>query len=113
MTRYYIAGPMTGVPEFNYPLFYATAERLRSQGHEVENPAESDGGTSHKPREFYLRKAIAMLVKCDAVVVLPNWENSRGACLEVLIAGELGMPILDVATMRPVDEMNFERILCG
>jgi len=39
--RIYIAGPMTGLPEFNYPAFNAAAEYLRSLGHHVENPADN------------------------------------------------------------------------
>ena len=33
MTRIYIAGPMSGLPELNYPAFNAMAERLRAHGH--------------------------------------------------------------------------------
>jgi hypothetical protein len=32
MKRIYIAGPMTGLPEFNYPAFNAEAQRLRGLG---------------------------------------------------------------------------------
>ena len=48
----YIAGPMTGIPEFNYPLFNATAKALRATGVEVRNPAENDGGSAGKSWEF-------------------------------------------------------------
>jgi hypothetical protein len=40
MTRAYIAGPMTGLPEFNFPAFHAAAASLRARGFEVENPAQ-------------------------------------------------------------------------
>ncbi|MCY1527250.1 hypothetical protein D9M68_623110 [compost metagenome] len=41
MKRIYLAGPMTGLPEFNYPAFHAEAARLRALGYQVENPAEN------------------------------------------------------------------------
>ena len=38
--RIYVAGPMTGHPELNFPAFHAAATELRALGHHVENPAE-------------------------------------------------------------------------
>lgn len=40
--RIYLAGPMRGYAEFNFPAFHAAAARLREQGHTVFNPAERD-----------------------------------------------------------------------
>lgn len=90
--RIYIAGPMTGYPEFNYPAFNAEAARLRELGYYVANPAENP-----VPRcgswQGYMRMAIAQLVTCDAVVTLPNWRSSNGAHLEVVIATRLHLAI--------------------
>ena len=38
--KIYCAGPMTGLPELNFPAFHAEAARLRAFGYEVINPAE-------------------------------------------------------------------------
>ncbi|WP_259331943.1 DUF4406 domain-containing protein [Pseudomonas sp. GW101-3H06] len=38
--RVYVAGPMTGLMDFNYPAFNAAADQLRALGYEVENPAD-------------------------------------------------------------------------
>ena len=35
----YLSGPMTGLPEFNYPAFNALASTLRGSGFVVNNPA--------------------------------------------------------------------------
>jgi len=44
--RIYISGPMTGLPEHNFPAFHAAAERLRKAGWEVNNPAEETSSES-------------------------------------------------------------------
>ena len=90
MTRYYIAGPMTGLPDFNYPAFNAMAAKLRAQGHHVENPAEAVECDSW---EAYMRLAIAQLVTCDTIVLLLGWGDSRGAKIEYRLAGDLGLRI--------------------
>lgn len=38
--RLYLAGPMTGFEDFNFPAFNAMAAQLRARGYVVENPAE-------------------------------------------------------------------------
>lgn len=93
MKLIYIAGKMTGLPDFNYPAFHAEAARLRAMGFEVLNPAENPEppcGTW----AGYMRLAIAQLVQCDAVRLLPGWEDSSGARLEENIAMRLGMTIV-------------------
>lgn len=90
--RVYIAGPMTGLPDFNYPAFHAAAAELRSQGLHVENPAEH-GTVAGAEWSDYLRYDIGRLATCGAIYLLPGWEKSKGAQLEVHIARTLGMSI--------------------
>jgi len=98
MAHVYLSGPMTGLPEFNVPAFMAAALRLRTEGHEVFNPAESFGGRLDLPRDEYFRKDFEELVRVanngGYVVVLPGWEKSRGATLEVLAAAEMGIRVM-------------------
>ena len=98
--RIYIAGPMTGMPEHNFPAFHAAAERLRDAGWDVVNPAENFGGQTDLPRETYLRTDVALMLGCEAIAMLPGWEDSRGAALEYLLAQELGMELLDAETLE-------------
>ncbi|AZL74564.1 DUF4406 domain-containing protein [Pseudomonas oryziphila] len=88
--RVYISGPMSGLPDLNYPAFHAVAGRLRAEGLEVENPAENPeppcGSWSG-----YMRLALVQISKCNGMIVLPGWTKSRGARLEVHIAKELGL----------------------
>lgn len=92
----YVSGPMSGYPEYNYPLFADVAAMLRRHGYQVINPAESDSEAKDKTWASYLRKDIRHLMDCTHVVVLPGWERSKGAGLEVYIARQLDMPILEM-----------------
>ena len=90
MRRIYIAGPMTGLPDFNYPAFNAEAARLRAIGWDVENPAENPAPPSGEWID-YMRLAIPQLMTCDVIVLLPKWEKSRGARVEIRVARMMGM----------------------
>ena len=105
--RYYIAGKMTGEVDFGYPKFFVAAEILKTLGHESENPADNDGPNVHiavenaarykaagKTWGDYMRRDMPRIATCDGIVVLPGWQKSRGASLEVDIATRIGMPIL-------------------
>ena len=92
MSVYYLAGPMTGYPEFNYPAFTEAANALRSQGLTVISPHELHNGDTSQHWTYYLRRDLRALLDCDAIVLLPGWEKSRGATLEDAIAEGLEMP---------------------
>lgn len=97
MTRLYLAGPMTGLPEFNYPAFHAEAARLRTLGFEVENPAENPL-PANAPWHLCMRAAVRQMLTCDAVATLPDWVNSPGAQLEVYVADRLGIEAKPAST---------------
>lgn len=90
--RVYISGPMTGIKDFNYPLFNCVAENLRAKGVDVENPAEGDF-KKEMSWEDYMKLAIGKLVKCDSILMLPGWEKSKGARLEFVLAHSLDFKI--------------------
>lgn len=90
-SRIYLAGPMTGLPELNFPAFHAEAARLRKLGYDVVNPAEINLDTGAK-WEDCMRLDIRELITCGGLALLPGWHNSRGAALERKIADGLGMP---------------------
>ncbi len=72
----YISGPMSGLPDFNFPAFYAEAARLEALGCDVVNPATINPETSLSWCEC-MRRDIAALVFCDAVQLLPGWQKSQ------------------------------------
>ena len=90
----YLSGPMTGLPDFNRPAFHAAAAALRAQGHVVINPAEVDLGPDATWVD-YMRVHLAEIARrVTRVFVLPGWESSRGAQLEVHVARSLGLPVV-------------------
>lgn len=91
--KLYIAGPMSGYPDHNFPAFNAMAKELRGLGFEVVNPAELAEDDS-QPWEYYMRRDIPLLCQCDGIVLLPGWQQSKGAQLERYIAAELKMEIV-------------------
>lgn len=107
----YLAGPMTGItnehgnPTHNYPVFHAAAADLRARGHTVVSPAElhPDAVTNPQTWEHYMRADIRALLGTDAVVVLPGWEHSKGARLEVTIARALGMLVWEYEPRTEAD----------
>lgn len=94
MNRLYIAGPMTGLPLLNFPAFHAAAAELRAAGYEVENPAENPQPPCGGTWLGYMRMAVAQVATVDAVVLLPGWENSKGARVERDLAVGLGLDVM-------------------
>ena len=98
--RLYVAGPMAGLPEFNYPLFRAVAADLRQRGYDVENPADNvppvPDGTAAQWHD-YMRVALAQMLTCEGVALLSGWQRSRGASLEVYVATQCQLTVMPVA----------------
>ena len=110
--KVYIAGPMRGIPCYNFGAFLEAENLIASQGHEVVNPATLDlqegidpstfpddfdwntipeGTTS---REIIERDLLAILQGCEGIYMLAGWEKSKGAAVEHALAEFLGMKIV-------------------
>jgi hypothetical protein len=101
VNRWYIAGPMSGIPQFNIPAFDAAARALRDRGWNVISPAELDDPefremclASKTGTELIGDKTWGDLLARDVKIVadqvaglilLPGWSQSRGARLEVFV----------------------------
>ena len=92
--RVYVARPMTGIEDFNYPAFNAVAAHLRAQGYEVENPADH-GIVAGAQWVDYMAYDLTRLGLCGVIALLPGWDLSQGARLEVMIAEHLGMRVVN------------------
>lgn len=75
--KVYLAGKITGDP--NYREKFKKYEAVYGEVATVLNPAENPAGMSNAD---YANISIAMINAADYVVFLPDWRESRGACLE-------------------------------
>lgn len=113
--KFYIAGPMRGHPQFNFPAFDAAAALLRSQGHEAFNPADrdraehgddfadanttGDEAQAAESHGFNLRDALGddtrwICQHADGIYLLDGWEHSKGATAEKALADALGLAVV-------------------
>jgi hypothetical protein len=89
--KYYLAGPMTGIPEFNFPLFIQVCEYLRERELTILSPHEIDHGETDENRGSlsygaYMRAGLRLMLDCDGVIVLPGWKESQGVRVELALA---------------------------
>ena len=104
----YLAGPMTGYPEHNFPEFNRVAAYLRDVlEFNVLNPAENFGGNPDHSRRVYFAADTDMLLLADTLVLLPDWQHSFGAVLEVAIAQRLGLAICEARWVQLPDQDGF------
>lgn len=77
--KVYVAGPMTGLPDFNRPAFHAYAGQVEACGHIALNPAIFPLGLTHAQ---YMELCRPMVAIADEIHMLPGWANSKGAQME-------------------------------
>jgi hypothetical protein len=108
---YYLAGPMSGRPGFNFPEFDRIAGMLRSSGFTISSPAEYEHEatrariTAARGDEDHdavgpawtscLARDVAVVAhpRCRGVIVMNEWEESRGARLETYVCASLKKPL--------------------
>jgi hypothetical protein len=108
VTTFYVSGKMRGLPEYGFPIFDSLSEHIRSQGDEAINPADHDRevepdiidqehyrlgdpslnihGSPKFPELIGWDLRMIASPECDAIVMLPGWENSEGARHERYVA---------------------------
>lgn len=119
MKKIYIAGPMSGYPEFNFPKFFAVQEQLENEGWQVFNPANKDDEAGVVTDASYASgDALALVssgwsfkdaykwdtdkvIEADAIYMLKGWEASPGA------RGEHGVAMA-MKTKYPEYEIIYE-----
>ena len=118
----YVAGPMRGIKNYNFPAFDRQSELLRKQGWRVINPAEMDrehGSPESNPMEYdpatnyddreFMREAlrrdlVAIAEECTAIYCMSGFEQSRGAKAEYQLAKAIG---IDIYYEVPLPKINY------
>lgn len=85
--KVYIAGKVTGNPNYVDEFFFASAF-YKALGHIVLNPATLPDGMNTAD---YMRICLPMLFTADCVVLLPSWKESKGAKIEKELAAYIGI----------------------
>ena len=114
MDTLYVAGPMRGLPLFNFSVFFLAAMELRARGHRVFNPAERDMAIGLNPAlaldspenmaAFDIGDAFVWdfnsILKSDAIVLLPGWRKSKGVQAELVLALALKRKVFEWIDMH-------------
>lgn len=90
----YVAGPMTGMPDLNYPAFFRAEEELLAHGYQVLNPARNPG----PHYTDYMRQGFIQVCQSHAIALLDGWERSTGAQQERTLAFWLNIPMAPIAS---------------
>lgn len=102
----YVAGPMRGYEQFNFPAFHEATKELREAGYVVFSPAEEDLRNGFVPDSTVdfsetsyqeaMRRDIRLVLEVAGIATLEGWENSTGANVEVTVARAIGIPVHSV-----------------
>jgi len=104
--QHYLSGPMTGHPKLNYPAFDAAAAALRDAGIAVVNPAEIAAASDDWAN--CMREDLKALCDCEAIILIPGWETSAGAHLELHIAHRIGLRIVHLHELLQPDPQPYD-----
>lgn len=101
--HWYLSGPMSHLPQFNFPAFRAAANDLRNRGIRITSPHETDtaetqaaamasttGAPTDVPETWgqILARDVQFIADTKdlrGIIFLPGWEKSRGARLEAFV----------------------------
>ena len=90
----YISGKISGMEEQELLNFNKAEHHLTSLGFNVVNPMKLPHNHD-KEWNSYMRECLVHLMDCDYIYLIKGYEDSKGALLELHIANELGLTIIN------------------
>lgn len=94
----YIAGPMTGLPDYNRAAFFAAARWIKDNTEFV--PIHTAWMESGFEDRQYMAMSIHLLASCDAMVLLPGWRESKGVAMEIQEAIDRDIPVVKLEELE-------------
>lgn len=92
--KIYIAGKVTGEPIAECTMKFGTAQKqIEKMGHEAINPLAVVGSWDTE-WQTAMRLCLKAMIDCDAIYLIGDWFNSRGAVIELQLAQELGIQVI-------------------
>lgn len=96
--KFYISSKMTGLPQENFPAFFAFEKKMQNKGFDIVNPARISQTIQEiipeATKRDYLSADLLELMECDGIIMFGDWRNSDGALMEHIVAKQLGMKIM-------------------
>lgn len=86
MKTLYISGAISNAPNLNKEKFANATKKLRSLGYIVINPHEICSDIPASQWEDCMKICIKRLMDADIIIMLDDWQQSRGATVEFKIA---------------------------
>lgn len=94
--RIYLSGPISAnvfspATEENLEAFGQVLTSIMKHHGEyitVVNPACLSQGLDY---DELMKRDYMLMVGCSHILMLPNWQHSRGACSELLVASQMGL----------------------
>lgn len=95
--KVYISGKITGLETSVYESNFQKAEDLLKKfGFEPINPVKLTHDHDKSWLSF-MRVDLKALLDCDAIYMLDNWEESKGAKIEYDLAKQLGINEISIS----------------
>lgn len=105
--KIYLSGKVSDLPPEKVRANFAqAADQIRAFGHEPISPLDS-GIDYYDKWEKHIAADIAMLLNCDAIYLLKDWKDSKGARIEKAIANECGKAIYLQPDLADLNERNY------
>lgn len=87
---FYLGGPMRSYPNLNKGMFSLVTHLLRSKGFTVWSPAEHDSYLKLSFAQCMTVDLNMVINQCKKIALLPGWESSLGANMEMFSAFACG-----------------------